>query len=676
MATNLADTHIERVFSVTEDKSSVISHDLPDHVIAKSWSRCIDRYELIPSTPHDTKVVETSDLNERQQRMGALLKIASNECDILYDEIGSSGYAVILSDSEGIIVYHVSDPTLQKSFNKAGLWFGADWSEASEGTNGIGTCLLEGQAVTVHLDDHFHTYNTPLSCSGVPIHDVFGNRIAALDVSTVNSKDSKNTQWHTAKLLKMSANQIENSHFLNHYRNEYVLCFHSRAEFVGLLSEALLAIDENGKILACNAPAVTMLGCKSRTELTARNIDEVLNLTAETLDMYANHIPDAAWPILDKHYGQRFFCLLKPPTKTIVNNKIKPSITETNQTSLSVPDVSSNKLDCMDLDNLVGSDENMAHNAKCAKRLADKAVTILLCGETGTGKEAFARAMHNASQRKDKPFIAVNCAAIPESLIESELFGYKHGAFTGASREGMPGCIQQSNGGTLFLDEIGDMPSPLQTRLLRVLEEKEVRPLGSQTSIPVDLHVISATNANLKDLVDSQQFREDLYYRLNGMILTLPALRERSDLEKLLYKILTIENDTGNTIRIEKNAYQHLKEYRWPGNIREMRNVLRTTIALSDNEIITLDDLPANIAHPNKKTSIVPQEIPDNVLSITANEKFVRKTPLHEAERDIILEELTRNHWCITSTAKQLDISRSTLYRKLNKYGISASRGK
>ena len=222
----------------------------------------------------------------------------------------------------------------------------------------------------------------------------------------------------------------------------------------------------------------------------------------------------------------------------------------------------------------------MLRIVRSARRVAASAVSVMIQGATGTGKELFARALHAASGRS--PFIALNCAAIPESLIESELFGYKSGAFTGARREGMKGTILQASGGTLFLDEIGDMPLALQTRLLRVLEEHEVVPLGADKPMKVDLRVVCASHQNLRSMIARGQFREDLYYRLNGITLELPRLADRTDKDQLIRKLLGAETSDGRPVAIETDAFNVLLNYDWPGNIRELRNVIRTALAICD----------------------------------------------------------------------------------------------
>ncbi|NPY05902.1 sigma-54-dependent Fis family transcriptional regulator, partial [Pseudomonas aeruginosa] len=238
-------------------------------------------------------------------------------------------------------------------------------------------------------------------------------------------------------------------------------------------------------------------------------------------------------------------------------------------------------------------DAELAADFRRALKVYARDVPLLLNGETGSGKEAFAKAVHLAGPRAEQAFVALNCAAIPETLIESELFGYRGGSFTGARKEGMRGKLQQADGGTLFLDEIGDMPLALQTRLLRVLEERRVVPLGGEPE-DVDVRLISATHRDLAELVADGRFREDLYYRLNGMVVSLPPLRERSDREELLDYLLA-EEARGQRIQLDGEVRQGLLAYRWPGNVRQMRTVLRTLVALCEDGRVGLRDLPADI---------------------------------------------------------------------------------
>jgi transcriptional regulator of acetoin/glycerol metabolism len=287
---------------------------------------------------------------------------------------------------------------------------------------------------------------------------------------------------------------------------------------------------------------------------------------------------------------------------------------------------------------------------------------VLLCGETGTGKEMFARALHFSGPRADKPFIAINCASIPETLIESELFGYKQGAFTGANREGQRGKILQANGGTLFLDEIGDMPFQLQARLLRVLAEREILPLGSDVAQKVDIRLVSATHCDLTEKIAAGEFREDLYYRLQGLTLTMPALRNRQDKRKLIEHILKLEWGGQPCIDIDKAALDALCDYAWPGNIRQLRNVLRTMIALCDDTRLTVNDLPQGFSNRGAP--------PMQKISGDHHAQTIALDPLDQAERDVLMRELDLQRWNITNVSRKLKMSRNTLYRKMQKLGI------
>ena len=299
-----------------------------------------------------------------------------------------------------------------------------------------------------------------------------------------------------------------------------------------------------------------------------------------------------------------------------------------------------------------------------AARLRNEPINILVIGETGTGKERMARALHDASRRRDKPFVAINCAAMPESLIESELFGYEPGSFTGANRKGMKGLIAQADGGTLFLDEIGDMPLQLQTRLLRVLAEGEVLPIGASRPVKVDLRVVAATHRDLRRLIDLGQFREDLFYRLNGASLRLPPLRERADqgyLVRRLFEELRAERGDART-RLRGDAMTALLAYPWPGNIRELHNALRFALATCEGDEIVVGDLPeecisGHLAHPAAR----PAEGPDG--------RAAGPSAMRRGE-DPLQEALRRHRWNISAVARDLGLSRPTIYRRMKRLGI------
>jgi sigma-54 dependent transcriptional regulator, acetoin dehydrogenase operon transcriptional activator AcoR len=328
--------------------------------------------------------------------------------------------------------------------------------------------------------------------------------------------------------------------------------------------------------------------------------------------------------------------------------------------------------EALTLEDLAGEDPQMLRNARSAYRIADSNVSVLIQGPTGSGKEAFAHAMHMASGRASRPFVAVNCAAIPETLIESELFGYKAGAFTGARKDGMRGKILQSSGGTLFLDEIGDMPLMLQTRLLRVLEEQEIVPLGSENPIKVNLHVLAASHRNLREMIARGTFRDDLYYRLNGITLELPALRDRVDKERVIHHALAAETSNGRPAAIERDALQRLLAYPWPGNVRELRNVIRTALAICDGGVIRRIDLPREIREADAM-QVAPFQTEQR--TDLAAQCPVSANPLQVAERAALLSVIEDCHGNMTRVAMQLGMSRNTLYRRIKRHGIPLAHG-
>ncbi|MBC7087542.1 MAG: sigma 54-interacting transcriptional regulator [Tissierellales bacterium] len=310
-------------------------------------------------------------------------------------------------------------------------------------------------------------------------------------------------------------------------------------------------------------------------------------------------------------------------------------------------------------DTIIGNSEKMSQTKFIAKRAAHSISNVLILGESGTGKELFAHAIHNDSTRNHMPFVKVNCAAIPSELLESELFGYEEGAFTGAKKGGKIGKFELANGGSIFLDEIGDMPLKMQAKLLRVLQEREFEKVGGNKTIKTDLRVIAATNKDLQKLISEGKFREDLYYRLNVMTIEIPPLRERvEDIEELTKKLMEkLSNQLGIYVpKISHKALELLKSYNWPGNVRELENVLERAINLTETDTILPIHLPLYITQNKRK--IDPNSI-DSLQSL-----------LEQTEREAIKSCLEYTDGNKLKTAKMLNISRTSLYTKIEKYGL------
>ncbi|MDH2246805.1 sigma-54-dependent Fis family transcriptional regulator [Pseudomonas sp. GD03855] len=620
--------HAHQVLSFG-DGTSASQGPAADPAIARSWRRCLEQHQLDPTSPRAPCVIESPRLNEHRERLDRVIAVAHWQMNSLHQQLGSSGHAVLLTDASGVVIDSVADQAERAEFQRAGLWLGAVWNEATEGTNGVGLCLLERQALTIRRDEHFRGRHAALTCSASPVFDAEGGLLAVLNVSSAREDLSRQRRFHTMALTNLSAKLIESCFFLQHCEGDYLLRFHAQPEYIGLLSEGLLAFDGDGRITTINETALNLLA-GNREALVGQPLETVLDVRLEQLLQRARPQPGTCWP-LHTHAGQRLYCQLRGPQMRVVVAPPKEAA------------------------ELVGGfcllDPSMCAGFGRALKVLERDVPVLLQGETGTGKEAFASALHRASSRAGRPFVALNCAAIPETLIESELFGYRGGSFTGARREGMVGKLEQANGGILFLDEIGDMPLALQTRLLRVLEERKVTALGAAAPTELNIRLISASHHDLRALVASGAFREDLYYRLGGLMVALPPLRERSDKEALLDHLLA-EEAQGEVICLEPAARQALLRYSWPGNVRQMRNQLRTFVALSEQGRIGLDEVLA-------------------VLPVEMGEVEVPRDPLQSAEREALLTVLCERHWQVSRVAEQLGISRNTLYRKLRKHGIS-----
>ncbi|NBF03276.1 GAF domain-containing protein [Pseudomonas sp. Fl5BN2] len=636
-SSNHLSRHAQQVLTVAQGKAHLQGPG-SDPSIARSWLRCLEDYHLDPTQAMAPTVLEHSRLLESRERLQDVLQIAGAEMSNLHQQLSGAGHAVLLTDARGVILNRITAPSERKIFEHAGLWLGADWSEAREGTNGIGTCLVERQSLTIHQGEHFRGRHTGLTCSASPVFDPHGELLAVLDVSSARQDVSRQSQFHTMALVNLSAKMIESCYFLRYFENQWLLRFHLQAESVGLFSEGLLAFDGEGRISAVNQSALNLLG-HVRGGLLGKPVESFFDCSLNELLSRASVNASASWPLRTRD-GRRLFALLRGQPQPVTQPLLRAP------TDVVQPRTSGICL----------GDEGLQNDFRRASRVFERDVPLLINGETGSGKEAFAKAVHQGSARAEKAFVALNCAAIPESLIESELFGYRGGSFTGARKEGMRGKLQQADGGTLFLDEIGDMPLALQTRLLRVLEDRLVVPIGGEPQA-VNVRIISATHRDLLERVRDGSFREDLYYRLNGLEIALPALRDRSDKSQLL-DFLLAEEAGGQPVVLDEAARQALLSHSWPGNVRQLRNVLRTLAALCEHGRIDLEDLPPLIRHARP-------------MPVSGPVEAIPERPLEDAERAALLVALEQQRWHMTHTAEQLGVSRNTLYRKLRKHGIA-----
>lgn len=649
--------HVEHVVKKVKDTSGpkAMGRNLQENAlqIHGSWQRCLTKYNLDPSSMIKPRILTARALKDHTEPLEDFLFIARTGMKNLFERVNEAGYVILLGDSNGVTIDYLGNPALDREHREAGLYLGSVWTESIEGTCGMGTCVEERRPITIHRDEHFRSRHIGLSCSTTPIFYPDGTLLGTLDISLLRPPPDKESQLLALQLVNYYARLIENAYFLRLFKDSWIIRFNVMQAFVEVVAENIFAVDSDGFIIAGNASALQEITRRDGSTPVARHVSDVFDLRFEDMMSHALHKTTTILPIRTVRNGSQYFATFRAPEINVVQvpNVGTPVIVEGRASSH------------MTLDYLSGTDSQMLFNANCAKRVMNKDISILLIGDTGTGKEVFARAIHEASDRSMSPFVALNCASIPESLIESELFGYKQGAFTGARSKGMRGKILQSDGGTLFLDEIGDMPLNLQTRLLRVLAEKEILPLGSETPVRVDLHVICATLRNLEELVQKGEFREDLYYRLNGVTITLPPLRDRQDKALVIENILLLENN-GRPKEMDPEAFEVLLSASWPGNIRQLRNVLRFALALCEGDSIQVGDLPPDIL----QAASLPVE--NLRQTATARPEQVQPDSMQYAERTAILNVLKKKKWNITIASADLGISRATLYRKMKKYSI------
>ena len=541
-----------------------------DAIIQESWSRCRD-YGLTHQSAPRFDPPAPGDLSALLESRQALVQTTHQEVLPYYGTIlSNSNCLIMLADEQGRLLQSWGDQRFIEPRQAAGFIAGASWLERYTGTNAIGTALSCGQAVHIQHDEHFLKANRFMTGSASPIFDEQRRMIAVLDVSS----DSYLPPAHTLGMVKMMSQSVENRLILKLFADQYhLLSFNTSLDNLDSPWAGLVVFDEQGHVVSANRRADNLLG----QPLTYGAIEQLFDVPLQQL----LNQPDGQPFSLRTSSHFRFHARVRRPARPapIQPRDFRP------QAIQSTPQEPQ-------LHTLSAGDARMDKAVRQAERLLEKDIPILVQGETGAGKEVFVKALHQASSRASQPFIAVNCAAIPAELVESELFGYEKGAFTGASQKGHIGLIRKAHKGTLFLDEIGDMPLRVQARLLRVLQERCVQPLGSSELHPVDVRLVSATNRPLRQDVDSGQFRADLYYRISGLNLELPPLRERSDKQALFQKLWEQHREPGQHAGISREVLELFQHHPWPGNLRQLSSVLRVALAMADDQPIRAEHLP------------------------------------------------------------------------------------
>lgn len=592
-----------------------------DTIIQDSWRRC-RAFGLDHQSAPSFDQLPAEGISQLLESQHALVQTTHQEVLPYYENIlSNSNCLIMLADNQGQVLtswgtQRFIEPKLARGFSA-----GASWRERSTGTNAIGTALACAQAVHIEHDEHFLKANRFMTGSAAPIFDANREIIAVLDVSS----DSYLPPSHTLGMVKMMSQTVENRLILNLFGGEHFqLTFNTGLNNLDSQWAGLLIFDESGQVLSANRRADNLLGIS----LSRVMIDSLFKVSLLELLNQPEGLPFA----LQAAGRNRFQCLLKRPKQVPVQARVfsEPA---------AVP---------IGLKTLHFGDSRLEKAVRQAERLLEKDIPLLIHGETGVGKEVFVKALHQASSRSQQAFIAVNCAAIPAELVESELFGYEKGAFTGANQKGSIGLIRKADKGTLFLDEIGDMPLPTQARLLRVLQERCVQPVGSSELFPVDLRIISATNRSLREQVQIGRFREDLYYRIGGLTLELPPLRERSDKQALFKQLWQQHREPTQWAGLSTEVLALFERHPWPGNLRQVSSVMQVALAMAEDQPIRPEHLPddffVDLGQASPSTPPVMGDLDDS---------------------QNLQQRLAAVGGNISHLARELGVSRNTLYKRL-----------
>jgi len=628
-------------------------------IIADSWKRCksagTDPYSKRPSKTLNDK--EITILLERNRH---LIEVSWPILKMIGEMIKGSGFRIDLVDKDGYFLKILCDVEVLEESKKLGSVLGANRSELIAGTNGIGIALFIGKPIQIVGPEHYNIYHHNWTCSAAPIRDTSGNIIGVVNMSG----NYRLVHKHTLGMVVGISNAIESALMTEEKVYELSTMNRFLKTIIESINDGLVVIDKEGKITHLNSIAGEILGNEPRDAI-GKPINKLIKTNFSLFDILNNRKGYLEKEVIVTPFGSKesFHYLLTEKLVEDYEGKsqgIMALFKEMRKVHRLVGGIIGAKAR-FNFSDIIGNNKKLKRAISLAKVASVSSCKVLIQGESGTGKEIFAQAIHNNSKRRDRPFIAINCAAIPRDLVESELFGYEEGAFTGAKRGGRPGKFELSEGGTLFLDEIESTPLEVQPKLLRVLESNQLMRVGGNKIIPIDVRIISSTNQDLLLAVKKGNFREDLLYRINTVTIDIPPLRERKDDIPILAKYICskIGSRFGkNKIKIDNQALKSLCNYNWPGNIRELENVLESTILLSKENIIKIDDIPENIKC--FKTHNL------NIEQIEKKDNF-----LIDVEKEVILKVLKEAKGNFSKASKVLGIDRSTLYRKIKKYQLS-----
>ncbi|HNZ82271.1 MAG TPA: sigma 54-interacting transcriptional regulator [Sedimentibacter sp.] len=622
-----------------------VDENVVSSIILKSWHRSA-LAGVNPYTVDENLYIKAEDL---VQYYDSTKKVIDDEFrSILHKIADEFDLSFLLYDNKCKIVSVLAVSKNYKTIGYSG-------SEDIVGTNSICLALQYDTPMQVFGKEHYCKIHHNYNCSAAPIHDLDNNIIGAINIGGIISH--KHT-LETLGLAQSIAKIIEDKIQINQMVAQLTISNQTLNNIIEYDSSGIIYFVGN-EIISYNKSLLNMFEIMSTDNLIIvhESIHNILNQLKEHL--HHDEIENIEIVLNINNEKKSFITSIKQ--FSIDENKAACRLYKFDSTNKYMR-LNINNRAVYTFDDIIGECENMVRLKELAKKTARTSSSILICGESGTGKELFAHSIHNESFRKNKPFVAINCGAIPSELIESELFGYEPGAFTGASNKIKFGKLEIASGGTFFFDEIDSMPLKVQIKLLRALSSNRITRIGGIKEIPIDIRIIAATKKDLLEEIELGQFREDLYFRINIINLTIPPLRDRKDDIPILAESFINYNEKHSNIpdvKVDPEFYEALKYYFWRGNVRELRNVIEKAVLLNDKETLTINNLPREIVSAYKYKSLK-SKLSANIIE-TRDDKNLLKT----GEEIIIEFVLNEENWNLTNTAKRLGISRPTLYRKI-----------
>ncbi|OPA42495.1 sigma-54-dependent Fis family transcriptional regulator [Bacillus cereus] len=588
--------------------------------ISESWHRC-KQANVNPHMNKGQKVLSSHIFREQKKKSEIFLDIALPQIQNLRKTIDELQMMALLIDPDGYVLSLSGNKQTLKRAKHINFIEGVKWTEAAVGTNAIGTALEIEEAIMISGTEHYSVASHSWSCAAAPIHNDDGKLIGILDFSC----PIEFSHPYMLGMVTSIAHAIERECSIRVHQNE-----------LHLIHRFLDVIDSDEQVVICNHRDVIVSASKSVRERVTNwsrmKLEDLVHHGLETkleIPVYSNERMIGKCMYLKENKQMNTYSAF-----TFIKGITFPGVT--------------------------GTSKAFQHTLEEIKLVSPTDASVYVCGETGVGKEYVARAIHENSPRKDGPFIAVNCGSLPKELMESELFGYAEGAFTGARRQGYKGKFEQANGGTLFLDEIGEVPPEMQVALLRVLQERTITPIGSSKEVPVNIRIITATHKDLLRLVEEGKFRQDLYYRLHVYPLYVPSLIERK--EDIPYFIQHFCERKNWNVVFPKSIYNQFLQHTWPGNIRELVNVLERIYILSQGREIC-----------EKQVAFLIQTMTGNQQQLELQVENKTEQTLHfreKIQRDSMIEALQKTNGNVSLAAKLLNVPRSTFYKRMQKYKL------